>query len=150
MTQQEIRSLPAGRTFSSEYGHTGTLISDFQPPELWEIIVCFFVSCTVMVLCYKGLNYCSQSQSHTSLQKRLGDVGHLGAQTEKRKQIGEHIIFLLVLNIYFDFLPTQEHIPFPRETTQSCTLTSPAPSQDHRWWQRPLHPEPKTYHNPMT
>ena len=85
-----------------------------------------------MVLCYKGLNYCSQSQSHTSVQKILGDVGHLGAQTEKRKQIGEHIIFLLVLNIYFDFPPTQEHISFPRETNHSFMLTPPAPSQDNR------------------
>lgn len=149
-TQQKVRSLPAGRTFSSECGHAGTLISDLQPPELREITVWFFISCTVMVLCYKGLNYCSQSQSHTSLQKRLGDVGHLGAQTENRKQIGEHIVFLSVLNIYFDFLPTQEHIPFPRETTQSCILTPSSPSQDHRWWQRPLHPELKTYHSPMT
>lgn len=85
-----------------------------------------------MVLCYRGLNYCSQSQSHTSLQKRQGDVGHLRAQTEKREQIDEHIVFLLALNIYFDFLPTQEHIPFPRETTQSSMLTPSAPSQDHR------------------
>ena len=66
----------------------------------------FFISCTVVVLCYRGLNYCSQSQSHTSLQKRQGDAGRLEVQTEKRKQIGEHIIFLLVLNIYFSHTRT--------------------------------------------
>ena len=105
-TQQEVGSPPPRRTFSSECGHAGTLTSDFQPPELREIIVCFFISCTVVVLWYRGLNYCSQSQSHTSLQKRQGDAGCLEAQTEKRKQIGEHIIFLLVLNIYFSHTRT--------------------------------------------
>ena len=29
-----------GRGFSAEPNHAGTLISDFQPPELWEINVC--------------------------------------------------------------------------------------------------------------
>ena len=64
---------------------------------------------------------------------RCGGIGaHGGGLQQQAKQIGEHIIFLLVLNIYFDFPPTQEHISFPRETNQSFMLTPPAPSQDHR------------------
>ena len=40
-TQQEDGDLQAGKGSSPDTGHTGTLISDFQPPELWKIHFCY-------------------------------------------------------------------------------------------------------------
>ena len=55
MRLQEVSRLQPGRVFSSGPDHAGTLISDFQPPELRNFVVVHKPSTQSVALCYSRL-----------------------------------------------------------------------------------------------
>lgn len=76
-----------GRGLSPEPQHAGTLISDFQPPELWAINFCWLQANQLVIICYSSLNWLRQSAGRNA-EEFTSKCGHSEVFWEELLQDG--------------------------------------------------------------